>query len=376
MDKAMENTVNQHNIMIAKKIDAAMKDQKMSQATLIARMSELGVNVAPGTISKIRNFEEKLDKEKSDLELGIKSPKVYSGFEPRAIHISAICQVLKLDMNHILSFESSSQPVISQELSKPGEVDRSADMISNPKDSAFLGYIDHTFDFFFLATVTKQRELISGTMTLSGKNQSCEVKIVISNTEENQAKFYKEYTGRMVISKQQNACYCTVGNASLSEICSFVFYYRRFHEKDSFKVRLGVATTVSAGDEHRPTCHRVILCKQGVVKSEKQKQFIQSQLRMNRADIIISEKKFNEIATQQNVANVLEIIRSDLALQKNADLYYVINDSNILNLLDMYPNINKMNLLDALALLRTNSIAHRYNKIGKKVDSLLYEYLF
>ncbi|MCL1792478.1 MAG: hypothetical protein FWG34_01270 [Oscillospiraceae bacterium] len=356
----------EHTIILSEIIDAKMKEIKMNQKQLADRIAELGVEIENSTISKIKNFKKNLEQEQHDLELGIIQNTIYSGYSPKWVHVAAICQVLGI--KELPGIETDNLIKIQEPTKK------NADLVTNPKNKAFWGYLNKKFDFFFLGTVSKKRELIKGTMELSEKGDDCQVEIIIKNTKENDTAFEKKYTGKMIISKTQNACYCTVMNAQLAEICNIVFYHHEYSsDKNGLQARLGVATTVSAGDAKRPTCHRVLICKKGKIDTDEKKKFINSQLRMNRSEVMISEENFDKIANEEGFADIMKIIKTKAYPAKP---YYIIQDSDILGIENYDSGISRHKCIETLSLLKNESVAHRNNKIGKTADRIIYDYLF
>ena len=371
----MATAVEMHTISLSNKINEKMEKINMSNEELASRVAALDIKIAPNTISKIRKFEDKLNAEMENLAKKSKYyKKIYADYSPKAAHVAAIFQVLGIDeipgINADFNLTRSEAP-------EPVNADcikNAPDFITDPKNKAFCGYVDKIFDFFFLGTVSKKRELIQGAMSLSGNGNDCEVEIAIKNTKDNISPFDKKYVGKMVISKIQHACYCTLVNADLAEICSIVFYHHRYSsDQNGLRARLGLATTVSAGEEKRPTSHRVLICEKGIIETDEKREFVKSQLRMNKSEIVISEENFEKIAKKENYADIMGIIKKRAFPVKP---YYVISDSDVLSVENYDPSIDRFKCIATLSLLKNESIAHRNNKIGKTADRIVYDYLF
>jgi len=339
--------INEYNKAISKEINEALAKRGMNDTKLRIELETLGIDIGASTISKILNFD----------------PNKHPDYKVPLIYIAGICRVLDLDLSDIPIGDdrSGTGNWIPQNLGNS-----SGGLISNPDDMAFRGYINNTFDVFFLSTVSQDRQMMTGTMTLLKKDKRCEVKLFVNSSP------IKEYTGEMRISTHQNACYGVVEGVGFSAVRSFVFAWRELRG-DDFKVRIAVATTIAAGNEPYPTMHRLVICKQGVIKNDKQRQFIHSQLRMNRFQIIISEENFEQLRTHEEIGHVIEALGST---KQHLKPYYALEEDEILNIRSKFSNITKSECDEALALLRINSVAHRHNKIGAKADNILYHYLF
>ena len=76
---------------------------------------------------------------------------------------------------------------------------------------------------------------------------------------------------------------------------------------------------------------------------------------------------------EQEIENVIKILKSQ---QQEPDRYYVLEENDILKISDSCPSTTPLECFELLATLRINSVAHRFNKIGKNVDAILFDYLF
>jgi len=411
----MSFNADEYNKLIFRKIANAANAQKKTDKTLAFDMSEIGMDFGKTTIYEILSYDKKLKKRK-------KKP----GHRVSLMLIVGLCKVLGLEMTDVLPIiekdgtvrenpgpvgenrsKTSNQPVaqngppqeqihqpvvnnvLFQEQINQPEAQRcqpketidppgSINLIRNPTHAEFHCYLDQTFDIFFHSTVTDQDELITGTMSISAKDDYCEVKITICNNSYNKNAFHKEYIGKMAISLELQACYCYVESIKTpkskdrGELNSIVFHHKKL-DNQTFHVSLAVVTTVSAGVYNLPTCHRMIICQQQKIKPQKQKRFILSLLRMNESQIIISENEFNNLADQQEISDVIDIIKSR---NYSLELFYKLPESDIINIAGTKSGINYKKCVDALSLLRIKSIAHYYNKIEESDNKILFKYLF
>ena len=334
---------------VASAISDAIKEKGYTQLALAKECGRrYGIPVSQSTISKIVCSE--------------------SGHNISMVYISVICQVLGLDLTAVLSVDD---PKMQENTAVPaGLIFRDAKdnagvitLIADPTHDAFLGYVDKEYDIFFLPTASGENEMLSGTMTLSNEEDKyCKVHIVINNNKQPP----KEYFGQMLISDRMRACYCIVKSDRLGEICSFVFNHKYFTQA-SLTIRLATVTTVSAGGAQRPTMHRMIICKRGLVSDEEKKAFIAAQLRLNGSSIMISERKFNELCEDNLLHDLLQALK---ARNPSTEPYYIIEEGDVTKL----RRGDRMARINLLAKLRDNSMSKRYNKIGESADDILYEY--
>ena len=353
--KKMEESGNMTDAELARKINWAYPE----------------IAIAVTTIGKIKNYEYNLSHGKPNL----------ANYSPNLAHVAAICKVLGIDKVTGLDANASigmEQPETRKAIG-PEQMKNAPALIEDPADLAFRGYVGNSFDFFFLGTVPGRQELVCGTMKLSAdeKDKICGIEINIKKSEHNEAEFDKTYVGKMVISKIQQACYCTLVSKDrdrdkpLAEICSIVFHHQDYNS-GALEARLGLAATVSAGGKHRPTCHRALICREGLAgKGEEERRFIESLLRMDEQEVIISEENFNEIAGKEDFADIMGIIKTRAMSVKP---YYVIPDSDVLNA-EKYGAISHLKCMETLFLLKEKSIARRNDKISETDDDIAREYL-
>ena len=331
---------------VAEEIRKTLEAQGKTQKYLTKECaSKFGIEISPSTISKIVNSD---------------------GGHMSMVFVSAICQILGIDLSSVLSIQGGDYGGSGEGevFAPPGsaiEPGVRENLIRDPRDNAFFGYVDRTYDIYFWPTTSDNNQLVHGTMELSNEGDKfCKVHICLDT-----GKPVKEYFGQMVISLQQQACYCTVESRRLSERCSFVFYHRFFSE-GALRARLAAVTTVSVGDARRPTMHRMAICEQGAVDSSEKLAFIASHLLLNSSQIIVPEEKMERLRQDEDLRDLLK------ALERDGRRYYIFDESEI----RLLPSQDFPSMANAITRLRASSTAQHYNKIGGKVDDFLYKYLF
>ena len=341
------DTITAYYRRVAEQLNKAMGDKGISQKHLAKECkSRFGIEISQSTISKILHSE---------------------GGHMSAVFVCAMCQVLDIGLPGVLGVQEADHGGDGESAAFPPMDGRPEPgvretLLYKPTDSAFFGYIDRIYDIFFWSTGSSENKLICGTMELSNEgDEYCKVHIRLDTGRHP----VKEYVGRMAISLQQHACYCTVESRRLGERCSFVFYHR-FFSQGAMQARLATVTTVSTGDSRRPTAHRMAICEKNAVDSEQKKDFVAAQLLLNNSQIIIPEEKMGQLRQDGELRPLLE------KLERPGKPYYVFDESEI----RMLPNQDFLPLANAISTLRLHSVAQHYNKVGGKADELLYKYLF
>ena len=339
------DTISAYYRRVAEQISKALEDRGITQKHLAKECkSRFGIEISQSTISKILHSE---------------------GGHMSAVFVCAICQVLQISLPGVPDIgDGGGESVGAAFLPVGGEGEPGVreTLIRDPRDDAFFGYIDRVYDIFYWSTNSNEYRLIRGAMSLTNEdNKRCGVHICLDTGKLP----VKEYRGHMVISLQQQACYCAVESRRLGERCNFVFYHR-FFSQGAMQARLASVCTVSVGDARRPTAHRMAICEQGAVDTKEKEAFVAAQLLMNNSQIIITEEKYRHLLEEEAQDGPLT------KLGRQPTPYFVFDESEIRKM----PGYGFNQLADAITKLRTSSTAHHYNKIGGKADELLYKHLF
>lgn len=162
------------------------------------------------------------------------------------------------------------------------------------------------------------------------------------------------------------SCYCLLENEQIGELCFIVFRYL-YLNNEKLKCRVGVVATASAGDNRRPTMHRMLICRGGI--SDEKLEILKAQLLLNTSDILISKKNLERLRSQEGMPFPKEVAELfDTAI--HAEEYYRLSEFQIKSL-----DLDLEDRLRAICLLRNMSTAPKYNKVGSKTDELVFDYL-
>lgn len=357
--QSSEEYSNAYYSSVSKKLQKLYIHKGFSLSELSKKCKRLGLDIDTTTISKIFNFKA-----------------VTAGKRPTSmslVNIVTLCNVLDADINQVLSIEQRNMNV--DELlheGTSGAKDNVESFIFNPKASAFHGYLGRYYCYFH-STISGEDSIIHATLDLSHNlatdqcdaefriDTLCEQESTIDWSDDNNKKIY---TGRMVISIQQSSCYCILTNPRIGEVCMFTFHHRFFNSQD-MQCRLAATVTVSAGDNRRPTMHRLLLCRREL--SEKELQDIRPQLRMNSSKIIVSQQAVDKLIENQLLSpETIEALHTI-----GATGYYKFHESLIKDL-----SISPVEKRRDICALRGSSEVREYAKVGKDADTLVHQMLF
>lgn len=71
------------------------------------------------------------------------------------------------------------------------------------------------------------------------------------------------YIGKFAISPRMGSCYCLLESREIGELC-FIVFRHIYLNNENLKCRLAAVATASAGDNPRPTTHRMLICREEV----------------------------------------------------------------------------------------------------------------
>jgi len=333
--------------IISDRLQKFIDEKKYTQNDIIYNIKkEYGIEITQSALSKILNYQK--------------------NYNIKLINIVYICKYLKIDFEKLFDIKND---VINDFVSIGGsdtDFHQNDILITDPSNVAFKGYMKE-FVCYFNSTISDEVELIKAKLKFISKDGQCNAIFTIYtkayvNGDINEIE--KVYSGQMLISLSQSVCYCILKRIETGEFCMMNFRHRFFSDSDLY-CRLAVALTTSAGDDRRPTIHRIAICQNEYDNDEKKMSIIKSQLLLNESDIYISESRLEEITDMLN-EKILNAIND---CKKNS--YYKINE----NIIHDAEALTEEEKYEAIQILRNNSAATKYNKIGAKADTAFFKML-
>lgn len=322
---------------IATNLGRIMKEKKLSQKGLSELCAQKGMKVSQATISNILNASQ-------NCSLG---------------NLISICNALEVALDELIS--SKKSPHHSTLTLDDG-------FITDPSDKAFKGYLG-TFKLYFYQTIGKNSDLLTGDLILKPDNNICTARLTLYTgqhiaADKTTAPVTKTYTGQMVISTSMRCAYIHLYSSDLSEVSFINFsHFYLFHK--SLKCVMANAVTTSAGANKRPTIHRICISDNKI--SSALLPYVKGQLLLNEAEILISSKKLEAFKKNELVQPEFLDLLTD-AIQN--ERYYSVTEAKLTG-----NDISEEDLVKMISLLRSYSIAPKYNKVSRKTDEALFSLL-
>lgn len=344
-------------LQISKNLHGVMRDKGLKEADVIRICRDLDYPISQSAVSKILSYPEMKEGKEEFYSITL-------------INFIQICKALEVDPGYILNMDSDLE--LHNMLQKNSLRKSKRDpLVFKMDEDEFNGYKGEYYCYFF-PTISSESKLLEGKLNFkqSKVGEYCEAHFKLDTNKyydaERKEKIYKEYRGELIISVRMGSCYCLLHNTDIGEIC-FLIFHHMYLNNEQLKCRLCTAATASAGDNRRPTIHRMLISRDPIPGEHLK--LLKSQLLLNNSEILISSNNLEKLKTQEEDTLPPEVEKMfQTSIQKEE--YYKLSEFQI-RALDI-PPVDK---LRAICLLRNWSTAPKYNKIGSKCDELLFDYL-
>ncbi len=246
-------------------------------------------------------------------------------------------------------------------------------MVFDPDKLEFSGYLsDEPFYCYFYPTISSEHSLLCGRLrfTKNKARQRCDAFLEIEARQRRDADgeaVKKLYRGTLIVSIPQRSCYCILSNLEYGEICMLNFHHRYFLTQHSLQCRLACAITTSAGENRRPTVHRMLITKNAL--SDADLKILKPQMRLNTRKIILPKEEVDRLIQAGELPEqVAALFREGGPVAPMP--YYAFDESRIQGM-----EIETMDRIRAISRLRDASAAPTYCKSSAKADELIFKYL-
>lgn len=281
---------------------------------------------------------------------------------PPAIVLVMICEALNIDIQKIF-WENLNQNTLIENLSSQTE----NKIIYTSKTHEFDKYLG-TYHCYFYPTISREvsSNFLYGKLTLELSQYSKECLATFVLLSEGSPE--KKYKGKVLLSSSYNCCYCYLMNQDFGEVTFLMFKGISSNQKNLL-CQMALALTPSAGGARDITCHRMFLSKRKL--SDKGISIVKPHLRMNTSAIFISGNELNELFSEMKVPEKFQ--NTIKALSEPEEIYCLREEHFRAFDTKKMENYNKYSFITSL---RDKSVVASYQKIGKKVNEILYNYLY
>lgn len=283
-----------------------------------------------------------------------------------AVPLVSICEALEVDIQKVFWENLNEEKLLE---GKPKEKENK--IVFTEKESEFEKYLGK-YHCYFYPTISSEtmEEMLYGTLEfrLDKHTKECLASFTLYTSEENGNSGKKDYAGRLLLSNSYNCCYCYLVNELFGEV-SFLMFEGFSSNIKSLSCRMAAVLTPSAGGTRDATCHRMFLSKKKL--SELGVSVVAPHLKINTAEIYITEERLKEFFNEMNVP---EKFQKTITCLTEPEKYYVLREEHFWGFGNKNMKGYNKNLF--ITKLREKSNAPNYHKIGRKVDDMLYKYLY
>lgn len=280
-----------------------------------------------------------------------------------AMPLVTICEALDVDIQKVFWENLDENKILELE-----NKEKESKLVFASKKDEFEKYLGKYHCYFYPTISDETREeILYGILEfyLDKQTKECVAEFVLFTKEDYGA---KKYTGRLILSTSYNCCYCYLVNQAFGEV-SFLTFEGFSSNSRALSCRMAAVLTPSAGGTRDATCHRMFMSAKKL--SQKGISVVAPHLKMNTAEIFITESNLKEFFEEMNVPDKFQHAISCLT---EPEMYYALREEHFFGFgTKNMPGYNK-NLF--VTKLRDKSVAANYHKIGKKVDDILYKYMY
>lgn len=281
-----------------------------------------------------------------------------------AVPLVTICEALEIDIQKVFWDNINTEDIIESEASI-----EDSKIVFCAKDGEFEKYLG-LYHCYFYPTISSESEVLHGILNfeLDKHTRECRADFTLFTTSENGEPVEKKYVGRLILSSSYNCCYCYLLNEVFGEM-SFLMFKGLSANTRKLSCRMAAVLTPSAGGTRDATCHRMFLSKKKL--SDVGVSVVAPHLKINTAEIYITEEHLREFFQEMNVPSKFQNVITCLTEPEN---FYVLREEHFWGFGNKQMDGYDKNLF--ITQLRKKSNAPNYHKIGKKVDDMLYKYMY
>lgn len=287
------------------------------------------------------------------------------------------CNLLGISVGELFDYVDHGLPISEKDESSTAETPipiASTDaLITSPDDAAFRGYLG-TYYTYFTPTSSSDRGILNGRLTFakSGKTVHAHFELETSQKGEDNSPVIKVYDGALICSKAVSSCYCILSSAEIGEMSFIMFRHFQLNNQD-MECRVAIAMTTSAGsDDRNPVIHRMLLSREPINNEDIMDMI--SLLSLNSAEITISQENWTEVTSNNNeFQKAADLLRIGYELKEVS--CYQIRENTIRHIFKDAPQLEDVSSIPFIVALRSKSISYRYNKVSRKVDTTVRDFL-
>lgn len=336
---------------IKRNLQTLIDSSGYSQNYLATKITESGINLNQGTISKYLNSELEIQ-----LSIIIKLCEIFN------IPISHLADE-NFQYPHVMTMDCSDSENENADMQNPFLLKLGRKFIIDPSAGDFNGYLQKYYCYFY-PTLSYENEILEGELELSKAESYCQATLSLNTNRKN---IIKNYTGYAVISEAVKSCYILLYSANEGEMCMINMRYF-FIRHQSLDCRIAAAITNGAGERHFPTIHRMLLSREPIKKEHLQ--YLTPHLHLNSSDIRIQQEDLEKLGEISN--DYKKLIEHLTCHAEPVKMYHFKEDYVISNAKQF---LSKDDARLFLFTVRNHSYKMRYNKVSNKVDEAVREQL-
>lgn len=246
--------------------------------------------------------------------------------------------------------------------------------VENPNSLILKNYIQEYFCYYY-STVSSENKvdspknaIISGKLKIEADGEKCKAILEIDTKENNDngERIIKRYEGNIIVCPSIQSVHCIMYLPE-GEFCFLIFRYSHLNNNKQLCRIAEVLSTSSAVDKRYPIVHRMLLSKEEILPEHLD--VIAPYLCLNYSDITISMDELSAVeAISDNYAKIIEEVKKEECEQMYRIRERMVRDK-------AKEILNEDELIYFITVLRSHSLAYRYNKVSKTADNNIFSQL-
>ena len=284
-----------------------------------------------------------------------------------------LCQVYDLDLREIVKDDFSYKTLAAREQTgkntQPPALLRATDLgdnfIVDPSSPAFNGYLQAYYCYFH-PTRAKEDQLLLGKLHLSKQGGICRAKFDLysARSHAETGNPAKVYSGFAVISSTLHSMYVFLFSKNIGEISVLNFSHFNLNLQH-LDCRIAEVLTNSAGSNHIPTVHRMLLSREPI--AEEHLNAIKPHLLLNSETMMILDSELKKISCRNS--KLLDHLTGLLEPQT----FYTFTENYVRYNAEI--SLEAKEVQQLLSDFRSHSIGDSCNKVNDDADNNLHTLL-
>lgn len=245
---------------IVNNVKDILKERDVTQAQLVKLLQESGYEISQPDVSKI----------------------LAGKIKPTVYFLVAVSEVFGVSMEQLVGNVQSEAPL---------RIEGKNFHLNPYEEEEYNSVLGEYYLYFETTNKLEDSVLMKGNISFHKKDTFCEASMALA-VMQNGKHIVKKYSGQLILSNRMQAGYVLLFSPRIGEISFFTFRYRSSLPRP-MTCRLGIAVTMSSGEQNLPTAHRLLLSRSELNETHLKKVWPYLKLASN--ELLVDDEAFCEM---------------------------------------------------------------------------------